>query len=56
MVGVHDGGVQPSGQLDEQAGGLALEEPGGALDGLGEAQALAGGPDRLGVPDLGLDA
>ena len=50
-----DDGVEPAGQLDEQPGGLALEQPGGAVDGLGQAEAAAGGGDRRGVADLGLD-
>ncbi len=54
-VGAHDGRVDPARQFDEQAGRLALEERGGAPDGLGEVQAAAGGEDRLGVPDLGAD-
>ncbi len=44
--GVADDGVEPAGQPDEQAGGLALEERGGAVDGLGQAEPAAGGGDR----------
>src|SRR5262249_58584103 len=41
--GVDDDRVAPARQADEQAGGLAAEQAGGALDGLGQAQAPAGG-------------
>ena len=44
--GVDDGGVEPAGQLDEQPGGLAVEERRGAADGLGQAEPAAGGGDR----------
>ena len=51
--GVADDRVEPAGQLDEQAGGLALEQRGGAVDRLGQAEPAAGGGDRVGVADLG---
>ena len=53
--GVHDDGVEPAGQRDEQAGGLALEQRGGAVDRLGQSEPEAGGVDGRGVADLGLD-
>ena len=53
--GVDDDRVEPAGQLDEQAGGLAARTAGGAVDGLGQAEPAAGGGDRRGVADLGLD-
>ena len=36
--------------------GLAGEKPDGSVERLFESQATAGGPDRLDVPDLGLDS
>lgn len=52
---VGDNRVGPAGQPEEQALGLALEELGGAMDGLVDAQAATAGLDRLGVPDFGPD-
>jgi hypothetical protein len=49
------GRVQPVGQLDEQPGGLATQELGGAVDGLGQSEPAAGGLDGRGVTDLGPD-
>ena len=52
---VDDDRVEPVGQADEQAGGLAAEELGRALDRLGQGEPAAGRRDRGGVADLGLD-
>ena len=53
--GVARDGVEPVGQLDEQPGGLAAEELGSAVDGLGQAEPAAGGRNRGGVANLGQD-
>ena len=52
---IGDHRILPAGQLHDQALDFAAEEPGLALDGLGQRQTLARGPDGGGVPDLGLD-
>ena len=49
--GVDDGRVAPAGQLQQQALGLAAVELRLAVDGLGQAQPLAGGGDGRGVVD-----
>jgi hypothetical protein len=48
-------GVLPAGEVDDEAGRLAGVQPGGAVGGLGQPEAPAGGPDGGRVVDLGLD-
>jgi hypothetical protein len=48
-------GIQPAGQLHQQAAGLAAVELGRALDGLGKSEPVARRGDRDGIADFRTD-